>query len=349
MRYQGWNKEKLKMQLDELTKANPTYEEREDYETINSILNPALEHIEDDIPFRQAFKIELQMLGLYQEFLKDIVKFSKNTKYFPKRPFIMKEKLFSYDEIFEFLYKFYTKIDKDISKIFKNVYKEKNYNFKFNNVGENVTYDLQTLKYAYISSSIDADYSTLLNIIHEYAHAISFRMTNINRSDYYPYVELMPMFMEAIATDKIADSIEDDSNKKEVFKALGSEYQYMLKSAEDLSYLIKYYNYVDEINFKKYVVDDLVDLTDISKTKANDILSDDNNLKLMYVPTYLVVIELYYLYKKDPEKAIYLLKNIISTEKKKNYTPYLERNKIYLNEHSREFTKTLAKKIKGSN
>ena len=121
MAYRSWNKDKLNSQIDLLTKANPSLDEIMDLENLQSFLNDTYE-ADQDIPFRRALKVELEMLGIYKEFLKDIVKFAKINKTFPTRAYEMKQIDFFDDFIMDTLYDFYTKVDPEISRIFKTVF-----------------------------------------------------------------------------------------------------------------------------------------------------------------------------------------------------------------------------------
>lgn len=233
----------------------------------------------------------------------------------------------SYEDMLERAHNFYNSIpNKEIKNAFNSVYKEKDKNIS---VKEGSSYSLlfPTIDYSLIIlGKEDESYRNMLyDLIHEYGHAIQ---TKINRnltfySYHYEPAELMPVFFTMLSTLWFKDSVENNIEKN------------ILQMQTSL--------FIDNIKHTKEIKNNGYDYF---KEKYNDAIIDNYHDKSsLEIYSYLIPIltsyELLIMYKQDPEKTLYILKELIMN--KKNYLESLTENNIHLGKSTNEAIKILKK------
>lgn len=134
--------------------------------------------------------------------------------------------------------------------------------------------------------------------------------------------------------------------------------QYFLKMHyENITELVISYSLMEAINDKKHLrlnkFNKLLTGFGLSPfEKEEEILDHLNiplNIYLKYALSYLVAIDLYYIYLRDPEFAFYLLKNIRFIIQENNIISLLRRNHITFMDDGYENSKKYIKKIESQN
>ena len=233
----------------------------------------------------------------------------------------------TYEEMLELTHDFYNSLpDKEIRKIFKNIYKEKNNNIRLYD-SSSFTYLLPSINYSLISLDIaNETYRDMIyDLVHEYGHCIQTSLTN--RIDFYGIeyepAELMSVFFDMLSTFYFDDNKTSNTLEKNIFQQQTKIYIDQIK-------------YTEEIMQNGY---------EAFKDKYNDIAQEiylEHNLLQVYsylIPT-LTSYELLTKYKEDPEKTMTILKSLVN---KGDYLNKLNKNNIHLGESTKEVIKMLKK------
>lgn len=246
----------------------------------------------------------LENAGEFLPVINDFYNHVKNVHIVSER---LSRKRYTQDEILQFTYNFFEKQPTVIFEKFLKAFETKDYALRFSNPfflqAKGVTHKLPGIPLSYISLSDSKNIESLLISIHEYGHAISnyFHRTSSGNHDLLGEVEAI--FWELVATDFISDS-------------LGLEWQaemYRRKKFE--KYQQKSFGVVYRENVHQIVNAPV--LSNPSQVNEDFIVRTDT---IKYLTSYIVAIELYYLYLNDPDYAIYLLKNHMSYKKDDNVT-----------------------------
>ena len=236
----------------------------------------------------------------------------------------------TYEEMMELTNEYYNSLpDKEIRNSFNHIYKEKDKNINFN---DEYSYSLllPSIDYCLISLDISNEYykEMIYDLIHEYGHCIQ---TDLNKKidfygeDYKP-IELMPIFFNMLSTFYFDDTKTNNTYEKNI----------ILMQTNMFINQIKYTEEIMQIGLEEF------------KKKYNDtsinIYFEYNMLQVYsYLIPMLTSFELLTKYKENPEKAFYLLKQLIKAEDDSNYLEELKKNEINLGENSKEVIKMLKK------
>lgn len=245
------------------------------------------------------------------------------------------------EELLTILHDFYNSLcDEEIKKKFNKIFKNRINNLRFyGHDSYMVPYRIDKKE---IKSLITIDssiyYYTLPSLAHEYGHAIDYSFRNYDKQERdVLFDELISTFFEFVMgkymidnnlyskhiplceREYLLDKIEEIVGILIINKVLGKTFNNDIEFYEDIKSL------EDTLNgsMKSYHVEDLLE----------------------YSLPYTLVIELLSLYKKDPESALYILKETASREHELNNT-YFESKNIYIGEHAEEYVKSLSLKLK---
>lgn len=346
MRYRKWNKSKMKDQMIYLQNLfDDTHEDSVllDMESLQSLMRRSVPLFELDTNFRNQLEEDINTLVDFEDFLDAINEFSEYFKMIDIHKFDGLS-LLDLDPslVLSFVHDFYNSVDREIAKIFNQVYKERRNNLIFSENRSFTSY-LPNINYSYINLEKDNTVDEFTSAVHEFGHTVADRM--YMRNDYfskYPFIELMPIFMEMLAYDDLAASFNLDEELI-ISQAYGNKT--ILKYAKDLILFSKYVRKMDRIKRKKQTINEMSRVVNIKKCDASKILERSTLEKMSYTIPYLTSIELYSLYNLDPEKAIYILKNLVTLPVQENYEIALRDQGIILNEHTEEFERKLEKRI----
>lgn len=197
---------------------------------------------------------------------------------------------------------------------------------------------------SYITLIKTNDSDVILNMIHEYGHAYANRINpeRLTVSNADRVCEFESLFMELIADDYLMDKINSDdvnTNRYARFYSMAANVNMLgyNKIAADIwvskecASLHKIYPILKKIDVKPHYLRYCLNHQEV-----------DNN---KYILGYLIAIELYYMYKKDKEKALYYYNKFINLNNSQNH--YVEICKdIELNEHSYDYSNNMILSIR---
>ena len=351
--YTRWNKSKINDQIKTLTKMfkeDPSMELALAINTLDDLKNNTPNIFPKEFKFEEQLHIDKRLVDNNSGFIPHIGEFAKlddifNIKYIPP----LEERGITNSLLLSFLHDFYNSIDREISKYFNRIYKERHNNLRItskNNEGFNRNYltYINELKYGYINIYRTETIDDFINIIHEYAHGVADQMCYRPRYGKYPFIELMPLLMQEIAYDEMIRCFEDVDN--DVLKSDACTTKTMLKYAKELLLQTDYLSIVNESPERKQFVNNFAEYTNNTKSKTEKMLNITIQEKLSYVIPFITMIELYNLYYLDPDKCMYVLKKIITMEETDDYVSYLEGLGIHLNEHSEQYISDQKKILK---
>jgi len=349
MKYQSYNKSKIKSQIKELEELYETRKLKSIKNDIEILQELLTDDNEEVFPVPYLFKDLLMDDSMYirkhQAFINDINKFASLSK-------IMKDLEYKYidtwnipmSSLFSFVHDFYNSLDKEIAKYFNRIFKERRNNFKLSNY-RSCMLTIRSLNYSYLNVERGDTITVYLSMVHEYAHAIAdaYLQRDTLTSDKYPYVEYFPLLIELLALDRLNDvfyDLEDDTTiiKKEKLNL-------MLSYAKDISIESYYLETLNSFKNKKDTINDLKNMTNLSRRYFKDMFSTIAREKLTYLIPYMAAIESYYQFQEDPKLAIENAKTIIKLPRAKEYRSILDKLDLNLNEHSQEFATDVKKKI----
>ncbi len=353
MKYKQWNISKMNEQLAILRKL---YRQTRNEDLLYDIdlLQSAKERNVKPFEYPGTFRDQLIEEAIA---VKDNIPFLEDISIFGELDPLLRRDLIDYEDEYNistkdllyFIHDFYREIDPEMARIFFKIFKERRDNLKFT-PDRGITFTTDKLNYSYIAvarQDVVADY---INAIHEYAHAIADRLYYRNNyNSGYPFIELMPLFMQFLACDKMMEDFDNVSKDVTGYKA--NELDIFIQFARSIDMMSCY---LGQLCFeperlprkKKEIITDMMTRLHTGKEEVLDLLDVSTLERLSYLIPYMTAIELYYLYKSDPERAIYTLKGIVTMPEQENYGIALADKEICLNEHSRKLTLDINRDLK---
>ena len=241
----------------------------------------------------------------------------------------------SKNDLLTLCHDFYKFIGGDFYKTFLKNYKSHHIRFSNSAIDDNAGYTLNIpyLKEAFISITRDYTLNDLITVIHEYEHTNQLQLNPKKIiSNTYLYRELDTSFMELVALDYFDKLLNNDDNKR----ILAINHIEIIKRCEALCDAINLFETERKLNIDILDIKELKDMAsdycDIPDFFLDCTLNEAFNcLPETYVIGYIFAIELYYLYQKDPEKALYHLQKFIMTNLKDEYSYFQLLQKLGLN------------------
>ena len=284
------------------------------------------EYLETNIRLYEAYKE-------YNEFIKgiDISEIDKDISKISDyiNNFKIDTEDISYEEMLYLTYEFYNSIpDKEINQIFNKLYKERHNNIRINK--ESYSTLLPSVNYYLITldEATQSRKELIYDLIHEYGHCIQTTLTgkiDFYGEEYKP-VELMPVFFNMLSTFYF----DNEKTTQEL------EHMFLLNQLSA---------FTNQIRYTEEIMSNGLDA--FKENHSEGIIKRYFKINLLQIYSYfipqLTSIELLTKYKENPEKTIYILKELV---KGKNNTTFLEdltNNDIVLGSHTDEMIKTLKK------
>lgn len=201
----------------------------------------------------------------------------------------------SQNQLINLLLGFYNSVDPELYSVLKTIFANSSIRFTkdSNSSVYGETYFLHYKKECFISINSFNTLQDFFTIIHEFAHGINFYFNNESDSVKNKYfMEIITLFMELLAADYYQQTFR--STDPIIYTA--NEFNNYVLIARNIDALLKLLSQVS-MNFKS--------------SQTRKILNSNKNGNQIYLTAYLFAIELYHLYKIDPEYSLYLLKYIL--------------------------------------
>ncbi len=231
----------------------------------------------------------------------------------------------------------------------------KDFNQRYNHVRftpsknvEGATYHVGYFKESFIDISWNHIFLDIIVLIHEYGHAIHFQTNYYNQAsmELLPFWEIVSMFMESVAYDHF---IKDSTFSKMALESKLIDHKSLLNNMYDLGTLLKLFQNwdIEELNSNGRIKH-CARIAGISIKDLMYSLNTQASCNLQYVVSFLVVIELMDVYRNDPEKAFYLLRQILSIKALDldEYYRELVGKGINLHAHVKDFESELKRELK---
>lgn len=352
MKYVSWNTSKINEQISVLKRLYRQTRSKDilfDIQMLEEARERSVQPFEVIGSFRDRLIEENIAIRNNIPFLEDVSTFSELDSIL-QRDLIDFEDTYriSVKDLFTFIHDFYRDLDPEIARIFFKIFKERRDNLKFIQ-GRGVTYTTDKLRYSYIAISKNDVVGDYINAVHEYAHAIADRIHyRYNYYSSYPFIELMPLLMEFLACDKMMKDFDNVSKDVTGYKA--SELDDLIQSARQIDMMARYmkilkYSPKNIPRKKREFIGDMMLKLGTGREEVLDVLDLTTLERLSYLIPYMTAIELYYLYKNNPELALRTLKEIITLPDQENYNIALMDREIYLNDHSKKLTLDINKDL----
>ncbi len=245
---------------------------------------------------------------------------------------------YTHKRILEMVHDFYMSIpDNEIKKLFNNQYKNKinNVRFKKSEASYCVSTGVDDKRYISIDNSLN--YACITSLAHEYGHAIhEDYLGELTTYSNNQYTELVSLFFQMLMSEYIMNTQPENKERAR---------------QDSIGMLIKmdiYANNLEVLNVSKNKK--FKDEEDAYKLYLDYLAEEEAELALSmgaylfhdYLIPYIIDIELLWEYKKDPEKAIYLLKELINNYQN-DYIDETESLGLDLNGHVYKYVKHLTK------
>lgn len=348
MKFQEWNESVILTQQQEIMKEYLETQNRSlllDTEILSSLLSKNYVPFIMSDSYKDRFEEDITSFIMFEPFFEEIEEFSKIKRYIPIKDYVVLDELnISSSELISFVHDFYLGLDNELFRYFKNVFKERKNNLMFSDDRSIQIYS-PNLDYSYINVQKTDTIQDYINITHEYMHSICDRMYFRHNDDKYPFDETASTFVELLVLDLLeniygfnvgyTDSVIEVNKLKANQSLLIANYsKYILIEASYLSQ-------VEELKSKKTAIKEMAKMTKQKITTIYDIMSNSAYEKYLYTIAYITALELFALYKVDPEKALYKLKQIINMPPKENYYAELLEMNILLNDNSKAYIKNI--------
>lgn len=241
-------------------------------------------------------------------------------------------------KVIRIVHDFYNSLpDKEIRNIFNKEYKNHRTNIRFLGT-ESGASTTNYSSFKYINVATDGNYEKIPYLTHEYGHLIHDNILNkvIFYNDNYPFIELMSEFFEALAVDYVYGMNNEKRSTVQILNKTLDLYNeiYCL----NLNIEMKDTNFKTSHEIRNYILQNhnriSLDFSYIRKAE----------LDYTYSFPLMIIIELMGMYEKDPEKTLYLLKELCKLENC-NYLEELEKRHIYLGENIENHVKKLSHRI----
>lgn len=229
----------------------------------------------------------------------------------------LKKRSFTKEELFELTHNFYKSLNPFFYHNFMRNFKMRETHTTFYNahdikryVGETTV--LPSLNETFIEITRSNTLDDPLTVIHEYGHATSTSINPYHLSMQKDiFTEVDTLFFEMLAADFL-DKELGISEKVITHTNLHNEYFYCADKASLQIAFVETENILPSAFLRNK------DLKIFGRTQLNlcdeeieEIIQESDTRNYVYLNSYMYAIELYELYKKDPEKALYILKQVI--------------------------------------
>ena len=298
------------------------------------------EDLINDFDLKEAFMCDFKLLDKYKEYYK-IIKLFANMGII--LDFLGEEynNLFLSDkEAVELSYDFFNQYGNFFSKPLNELKQSINSRLQFvDNLKQSKTYFVDKHNESYMLIDNDHTICKPIFVVHELEHHID----NNKRHDFktnYLIRETASLFMEIIACDYFQNkfNISDDGNKRR------RELHTIIKANAIDIYLKTQLLYISKMHInmeEKELIDIITNKIHINKQGINILMQRSLDMDYFYEISYLIAIELYQIYQYDAERAIYILKSIITNGNNENIFYLLNNYDIKVSNNVLKYEKKL--------
>ena len=204
------------------------------------------------------------------------------------------------------------------------------------------TYSVYKTKDTFFELGYNNTLQDYVSAIHEFGHGISCRLNSESMWDFgkYCFIEVDSLFFELLGTDYIGEQL---NRKKDAFDINMHVLKDYIYSAMLISTKLDMYSMCDraDLNNKRFAKKFLINEIGLNQLGAKDVLQTYIRDYMHYIVSYLTAIELYLIYQEEPDKALELLFNII-TSKLEGTEKYLSYVKVMGIEPGKNFDKYIS-------
>ena len=272
-------------------------------------------------------------------FIEDILTNFAHKSHVGELPATKYKEKFTKEQIMGLTASFYGSLDKSFLDIFKQLFAERNTHFRFTCASlfhyfSGHTFHSKAVDETFISADFNQTFDNVLTVIHEYAHAIWYKKHDKLPKEYNGnlFCEVESLFMELIAMDyfeKHYPSLKDD-----VESARYDFYDCIVKDITVMLNKIAVYAEAKDLNIDFATVNilgllkHLIRKLELSIFEIRKVLEMPADTLCIYPIGGLIAIELYLIYREDPERAFSLYNQILSIQCKDNNELYEEIKKM---------------------
>lgn len=349
MKYSDWNKTQLLTQQQDIKDEYNATKNNDlliDIDVLESILVKSYEPFITCTSYREKLQDDIDTFIKFEPFFEEVGEFFQQRKNIPIRDYLQLDELnVSESELTSFVHDFFLSVDQELFRYFKSVFKERKNNLKFSDERSIHIY-LPNYDYSYINVQKTNTMQDYLNIVHEYMHAIVDRIY-YRPNDYsnYPFNELASTFIELLVIDMFENMYEFNigytTSQNEANKIKANQSLYISTYSKYILLESEYLASIDTLKSKKETIKEIAKITGQKRRTVNDIMSTSLLEKYSYSIAYITALELFDLYKKDPELCLYKLKQIISMKESENYLIDLYDMDIVLNDNATNYIKSI--------
>lgn len=318
MKYRSWELSTLKEKLKYYKKLLSNTTDYHEQERLTTIIDSYEEHIEDitTIPQKKSslekrFKLDQEYIKKVEETLKIILEANElleNNNY-PRNLFSINT---SKEQILTTTKSFYNGIGGIFNDIYEDYYKTNaiyiNFIPNYDNSQCGNIFRPRGIQEAFINIMLFNNPYDIATSIHEHSHAISSSIME-DHVDNDLLGEVDSIFFELLYTDSLSIkeyTKEQIKNLKEItigirnrlFNSIDIKNIIYTKNIRDIKTITKL------TNNKYYLEED----------EINSIIHSSLSIYIKYALSYLIAIELYYIYKRCESKALYTLEEIINID-----------------------------------
>ena len=217
----------------------------------------------------------------------------------------------------------------DIYELFMHLFRQKKH-FYFINESEPTFYaDSLFLKFDksfYAQMNRKYEFDDITTIAHEYGHGIQF-LLNYHSSLFNqlaPFSEIISTFFELICTEYYT---QDSSLGKIAISANYLLWDINCESALAITQLLQILKAIDieKYETKQDLYENIALFIEANQSEAlEELLETSPSNDFAYVLAYIIAIELFLIYQKDPEYAFYLIKRLIAIDLNLSPEHYLD-------------------------
>ncbi len=296
----------------------------------------------ENVVKRGDFFVCQDYIPRYRTQLPHVRKFIELTDdYVEDKRYSREGKEYNFKDMYELSREFYKSVGGKFFKAYEEFDKERHNRINFFPMPpiNSTTYTIPVLNKYYMNIGTDGEDEEIIETyIHEAGHVISFKQNNKRYDSLQLFTEIESQFFEILADEYLREQTHDDyfldleRNRLNKFYTAGN-----VMDIFNIAYNTTVDN-ITEIDNPDKVFRDICKNEGLLKTTPVNI---DETMKYLF--SYICAVELVQIYKEDPDKALFLLENIISTDNTISEYERIVRN-INPNEHMKEYAKTLTKK-----
>lgn len=294
----------------------------EDLDNLKSILGPE-EHIKHTL--LENFELNANSLKKFKFLWNSFRSFQNqtNTK-IPNIPAVKNIDIPN-SAIFQLTHDFYKQLDNEYFNIFLSFYNDKDSNVLIQPLNKNhsvkgTNYYIETFNENFCVINKTSTVDDVLTSIHEFAHGTSALLNPYHTAtNKFIYGEVDSIFMELVATDYLKNIFKDNSSIANKL-AKHNSYCAICDDIIDKITLTKKIN-IQDITVEKFKLIARKKIL-LNEKELKNLLQSSAEEEISYLLSYMIAIQFYNLYIKDPEKSMCLLKKFILVNQSNEYDYY---------------------------